>query len=267
MPKETLFKTLILLLKLSVTPLEKETSKFIYELLSNKNIDINNDDYFSQNKKDMAKISGSQFKNDKCLLRAEYAGNYASYFLLKYLMDLGLVNRNEELMKFLMIRTANDSMGQEYSGVFIIEFANDNISVREVRAINRALLDNNELFSVAGLTMLVMMAKKDKTLAFDEFSYSGKRIPMAEGYTSTTFGIDNTEKREVSAKSMWDWTREDYLVAVKIADKLKESMLDIFIDIQAISEEENRKHSVAIIKNRKSIFQRMIDKIKCVFNR
>ena len=77
------------------------TSRCIYELLANQEFDINANDYFSHNGDDLAKISGWKFEEDKNILRTKYAGNYSSYFLLRYLMDSKLINSNEELARTL----------------------------------------------------------------------------------------------------------------------------------------------------------------------
>lgn len=208
------------------------TSRCIYELLANREFDINVNDYFSHNESDLAKIPGRKFEEDKNILRTEYAGNYSSYFLLKYLMDLGLVNINEDLMKTLNIKTHNDSGVQSYSGVYISDEAKQNLSAKDVSLVNRALLDNNEQYSVGGLTMLTMLAKKENNGRLEEFCYSGKKLPEIEGYIpNIRIWIDNEEKRDVSVKSMGDWTSQDYLVAIEVADKIKESMMDTLIDI------------------------------------
>lgn len=208
------------------------TSRCIYELLANQEFDINANDYFSHDRDDLAKILGWKFEEDKNILRTKYAGNYSSYFLLRYLMDSGLVNNNEELARTLSIETFNDSDLQSYSGVYISEQAQQNLSAKDVRLVNRALLDNNENYSVAGLTMLIMLARKENTEKLENFSYSSKKSPEIEGYISRAdIWIDNEEEKNISAKSMGDWTSEDYLVAIEIADKIKESMMDTLIDI------------------------------------
>ena len=207
------------------------TSRCVYELLANKDFNLDNSDYFSHNEEDVAKISGPKFEKAKNILRTEYAGNYASYFLLRYLIDLGLIDVNGDLMTIAQVRTMNDADAQGYSGVYISESAKQNISVKEVELVNRALLDNNEIYSVGGLTMLVMLSKKKNIEKLEEFNHSGKALPTFDGYTRSVLWIDNEENMDISAKSMGNWTREDYLVAIEIADELKESILDILIDI------------------------------------
>ncbi len=208
------------------------TSRCIYELLANQEFDINANDYFSHNGDDLAKISGWKFEEDKNILRTKYAGNYSSYFLLRYLMDSKLINSNEELARTLSIETFNDSDLQSYSGVYISQQAQQNLSARDVALVNRALLDNNENYSVGGLTMLIMLARKENTEKLENFSYSSKKPPEIEGYISRAdIWIDNEEEKNISVKSMGDWTSEDYLVAIEIADKIKESMMDTLIDI------------------------------------
>lgn len=208
------------------------TSRCVYELLSNGDFDINNNDYFSHNERDMAKIPSWKFERDKGMLSAQYAGSYASCFIYKYLAEQGLTYMSEDLKESLAIRTNNDAAVQEYTGVYISDEARKTITTKEVNEINRALLDNNEWYSVAGLTMLIMLNMKKNKTPIEELSYSGKRLPKQNGFVNRdVIWIDDEEKREVSDKSMKDWTREDYVTAIEVADKIKEMMLDTLIDM------------------------------------
>ena len=95
---------------------------------------------------------------------------------------------------------------------------NDDVDVKDLDYINRALCDNNERYSVAGLTMLIM----DKLKGYKEDE---------KEYNLYEYGIDVSTNSTESGERFSNWSANDYSMAVKIADILKKDMLELMIDI------------------------------------
>lgn len=98
--------------------------------------------------------------------------------------------------------------------------------------VNRALKDNNESFSVGALTILMMMKLKGKELS--DYSMDCRCLKDFKDSTATrlTMSIyDEDDGEPHISEVLADWSREDYLRAIKIADKVKEMLLDINMDI------------------------------------
>lgn len=98
--------------------------------------------------------------------------------------------------------------------------------------VNRALKDNNEIFSVGALTILMMMKQKGKSIAdyntdcayFNDFNNS-------EATRLNISIYDENEGEPHFSEVLADWSREDYIRAIRIADKVKEMLLDVNMDI------------------------------------
>lgn len=98
--------------------------------------------------------------------------------------------------------------------------------------VNRALKDNNEFFSVGALTILMMMKLKGKELS--DYSIDCTCFKDFKDSTATRLSMsiyDEDDGEPHISEVLADWSREDYLRAIKIADKVKEMLLDINMDI------------------------------------
>ena len=98
--------------------------------------------------------------------------------------------------------------------------------------VNRALKDNNESFSVGALTILMMMKQKGKSIA--DYNTDCKCFRDFNNSTATRLSIsifDEDDGEPNFSEVLADWSREDYIKAIKIADKVKEMLLDVNMDI------------------------------------
>lgn len=98
--------------------------------------------------------------------------------------------------------------------------------------VNRALKDNNESFSVGALTILMMMKQKGKSIA--DYNTDCRYFKDFNNSEATRLSIsifDENEGEPHCSEVLSDWSREDYMKAVKIADKVKEMLLDVNMDI------------------------------------
>lgn len=98
--------------------------------------------------------------------------------------------------------------------------------------VNRALKDNNESFSVGILTILMMMKQKGKSIT--DYNTDCRYFRDFDNSTATRFCIDIYDEDDGEphfSEVMADWSREDYIRAIKIADKVKEMLLDVNMDI------------------------------------
>lgn len=97
--------------------------------------------------------------------------------------------------------------------------------------VNRALKDNNESFSVGALTILMMMKLKGKGI--EDYSMDCRCFKDFQDSTVSrlTINIDEDDGESHISEVLSDWSREDYLRSIKIADKVKEMLLDINMDM------------------------------------
>lgn len=98
--------------------------------------------------------------------------------------------------------------------------------------VNRALKDNNESFSVGALTILIMMKLKGKEI--NGYSMDCRCCKDFQDSTATRLTLsifDEDDGEPHISEVLADWSREDYLRAVKIADKVKEMLLDVNMDM------------------------------------
>lgn len=98
--------------------------------------------------------------------------------------------------------------------------------------VNRALKDNNEAFSVGALTILMMMKQKGQSIA--NCSKDCRCSKDFNNSTATRLSVrifGENEGEPYFSEVLADWSREDYLKAIKIADKVKEMLLDANMDI------------------------------------
>ena len=87
--------------------------------------------------------------------------------------------------------------------------------------VNRALKDNNESFSVAALTILMMMKQKGKSIA--DYNTDCRCFRDFNNSTATRLSIsifDEDEGDPHFSEVLADWSREDYIRAIRIADKV-----------------------------------------------
>lgn len=98
--------------------------------------------------------------------------------------------------------------------------------------VNRALKDNNESFSVGALTILMMMKQKGRSIA----DYNTDCICREDFNDSVATRLsisifDENEGEPHFSEVLADWSREDYIKTIRIADKVKEMLLDVNMDI------------------------------------
>ncbi len=190
------------------------TSRAIFEMFSNEKFDFFNNDSFIHNEKNKYSSSNNyNFENTNSIIGAQDMGSIASFFLYKSLLENGLINN---------IKTKNIYTNECIKGGNTISDnsinVNDDVDVKDLDYINRALCDNNERYSVAGLTMLIM----DKLKGYKEDE---------KEYNLYEYRIDVSMNSTESGERFSNWSANDYSMAVKIADILKKDMLELMIDI------------------------------------
>lgn len=98
--------------------------------------------------------------------------------------------------------------------------------------VNRALKDNNESFSVGALTILMMMKQKGKTISdYNKDCIYHNDFNNSESTRLSISIYDENEGKPHFSEVLADWSREDYIRAIRIADKVKEMLLDVNMDI------------------------------------
>ena len=190
------------------------TSRAIFEMFSNEKFDFFNNDSFIHNEKNKYSSSNNyNFENTNSIIGAQDMGSIASFFLYKSLLENGLINN----IKTKSVWTNESIKGGNTISDNSIN-VNDDVDVKDLDYINRALCDNNERYSVAGLTMLIM----DKLKGYKEDE---------KEYNLYEYEIDVSTNSTESGERFSNWSANDYSMAVKIADILKKDMLELMIDI------------------------------------
>ena len=86
--------------------------------------------------------------------------------------------------------------------------------------VNRALKDNNESFTVGALTILIMMKLKGREIAdYNRDCICYKTFQDSTATRLTMSISDEYDGEPHISEVLADWSREDYLRAIKIADK------------------------------------------------
>ena len=86
--------------------------------------------------------------------------------------------------------------------------------------VNRALKDNNEFFSVGALTILMMMKQKGKRIADYNIDCTYKEDLNNSKASRLSISIfDENEGEPHCSEVLEDWSREDYIRAIKLQIK------------------------------------------------
>ena len=121
------------------------------------------------------------------------------------------------------VQTIAGEIGYYKDIVHIPDEIKKELSKEEINSINIALADNNEYYSVAGLTMLYMMMKKcvneEEFKSFIERNKSGNALSVVV-----------TINDERAIQNFSSWTKDDYLKAIDISRIIKEGLLKTFLD-------------------------------------
>lgn len=214
------------------------TSRCVYEMFANPEFDFEQNDHFAHDKDDMAKVSSADFEVMNHLMKTEKAGNISSFFLYRTLVNNGLI-KNEDFSNSLLVDTyiEHESIGQYNDVIEISEEIKNQLSLQQIDLINQALNDNNENYSTAGLTLLVMEEAKGQLNDLTNLVLSGKKL---EGHDiEVVFDIGKAYKGPFDGNMVFsdaasifrDWSKDDYLRTIEIANLLKEANLDVMIDI------------------------------------
>lgn len=153
------------------------TSRCVYEMFANPEFDFEQNDNFVHDENDSAKVSHDDFEIMNHLMETQKAGNISSFFLYRTLVNNGLI-KNEEFSNSLSVDTYiyGGSIGQYNDVIEISEDIKNQLSVQQIDLINQALNDSNEIYSTAGLTLLVMEEAKGQLNDLTNLVLSGEKL-------------------------------------------------------------------------------------------
>ena len=203
------------------------TSRAVFEMLANKNFSFENNDTFSHDTNDMAKVDHNKFERQNNIITSAGIEIYANYYLYKSLIQKGIVPNTDEYAEKIIVMTdadevlnisLNDDSKTLNDPVYIPDEIKQQLSQAQIEQIQNALADNKgALITTSGLTMLL---NNESPIDFRDFTY-------AEGQMfSFPVDKDNDEKDKILGK----WQKVDFFKAVGVANLLKESMLDMIVD-------------------------------------
>lgn len=204
------------------------TGRCILELFTNPEFSFENNDNFSHNDGEYNHISTVDYEKQNGIKSYLTALTFPSFLVYKKLLNEQLIpNDLQSDLAIVNTYTANPFSEENTDLIYIDENIRHSLSYEEIKQINQALCDNNELetYSVSGLTMMVMQHfVRNKTEA-----YGGN-------FNGVQYLIDKDECLDDAKKIFKKWSKGDYLRAVKISDIIKESMLEAMLDIFEHSE-------------------------------
>lgn len=199
------------------------TGRCILELFTNPEFSFENNDNFSHNDGEHNHISTVDFEEQNGIKPYLTALTFPSFLVYKKLMENKLFQNDlPNDLAIVNTYTANPFSEENTDLIYIDENIRQSLSDGEIKQINQALCDNNELetYSVSGLTMMVMQHfLGDKTEA-----YGGE-------FNGVQYLIDKDERLDDAKKIFKNWSKEDYIRAVNIYGIIKESMLEAMLDI------------------------------------
>ncbi len=168
-------------------------------------------------------ISTVDFEKQNGIKSYLTALTFPSFLVYKKLMNDQLIpNDLPSDLAIVNTYTANPFSEENTDLIYIDENIRQSLSDEEIKQINQALCDNNELesYSVSGLTMMVMQ------------HFIGEKTEIYGGeFSGVQYLIDKDERPDDAKKIFKKWSKEDYIRAVRISDIIKESMLEAMLDI------------------------------------
>ncbi len=199
------------------------SGRCIFELFTNPEFSFENDDNFSHNNGEHNHISTVDFEKQNGIKSYLTALTFPSFLVYKKLMNDQLIpNDLPSDLAIVNTYTANPFSEENTDLIYIDENIRQSLSDEEIKQINQALCDNNELesYSVSGLTMMVMQ------------HFIGEKTEIYGGeFSGVQYLIDKDERPDDAKKILKKWSKEDYIRAVRISDIIKESMLEAMLDI------------------------------------
>jgi len=199
------------------------TGRCILELFTNPEFNFENNDNFSHNDGEYKHISTEDFEEQNGIKPYLTALTLPSFLVYKRLMENKLFQNDlpSDLTNVSTYTVKPFSEGNT-DLIYINENIRQSFSDEEIKQINQALCDNNELepYSVSGLTMMVMQ------------HFIGDKTEVHGGeYNGIQYLIDKDECPDDARKIFKNWSKEDYIRAVQIYGIIKESMLEAMLDI------------------------------------
>lgn len=199
------------------------SGRCIFELLTNPEFSFENDDNFSHNNGEYNHISTVDFEKQNGIKPYLTALTFPSFLVYKKLLNEQLIP-NDLPSNFAIVNTytANPLSEENTDLIYIDENIRKSLSDEEIKQINKALCDNNdlEIYSVSGLTMMIM-----------QHVLGEKNEIYGENHSGVQYLIDKDEYLDDAKKLFKNWSKEDYIKSIDVANTIKASMLEAMLDI------------------------------------
>ena len=212
------------------------TSRMVYDFLAGNIANGELDAQFYTHEK--GEVTGQRAPWDKTrkAQSPEVVSSIASEFLMKYLLNEGLINSsNEDLSKHISIQTSHLN-----SSFYMSEQNKAQLSRKTLQHIKYAFKDNNENISTSALSMLTILTSKGNMQPLKNYYFNREwkiegdlirnRINVGASRDDDDLDVFGEYPEDASKRTFEDWTPEDYLRFVDIADKMKECIIDLIID-------------------------------------
>lgn len=211
------------------------TSRMVYDFLAGNITNGELDAQFYTHEKGENIGKRAPWDNTRKAQSPEVVSTIASQFLMKYLLNEGLISSSsEDLSKHISIRTHTES------GLYMSEQNKSQLSRKTLQHIKYAFRDNNENISTAALSMLIMFTSKESMQPLKNYYFHREWeidgdlvrnwINVGSGRDDDDLELFGEYPEDASKRTFEGWTPEDYLKFVDVADKMKECIIDLIID-------------------------------------
>ena len=214
------------------------TSRMVYDLLSGNIRDGEQDAQYYTHEKGKKVGNRQTWDNSRNAQEARVVSTIASEFLMKYLLNEGLISsQHEELSKHIRIKTMCSG---ESKGIYISDENKSQLSRKTLEHLKKALKDNNESISTSALSLLIILTQKGNLQPLKNY-YFNKEWEVDDGLVRNCINIGNSRDdedleifgeypKDLAERTFEGWTPQDYLKLVDITDKIKECIIDLVID-------------------------------------
>jgi len=207
------------------------TARFFYNLISGDTNIMEDIDWYIHEEDNSSCYQGS-FEELKGIANIESVNWYSSYTLPDEINKFSVMVDSSIFDK--TIETFNSGQIGEYNCIPLPESVESSLSQKEVTDLNFILGDSSGCYSVGGMTMLVMAAKKGQ---LQEWVVKNDESTMKLREFGTEEEIQAREQRfvfnlgEKSRDLFSSWTADDCREAIKVGNHFKEAQLNNIINI------------------------------------
>ncbi len=214
------------------------TSRFVYNFLNKE--DILFDNTLEETKKSEIKVSRSRiFESIKNIVSTKQAFSTTSKFLFEEMVANGEISKNIN-PNLKEVQTQSTTEVKEYNSIILPDKIKEELTQNEIFKLRLALQDNNERFSISGLSVIKVLSEKEKENIFKR-NILKKAIKNQEKIAKKNHQLSNvnqlimnlptTTNTNPNYNILSKWEAKDYRRLLVINKSLKERLFLKYIDL------------------------------------